>query len=421
MTESRRTVPFFAFVALLLIAMAALTRAANADEFQQWLESVWPLAQAQGVSRQTFDTATHGLEPDTSLPDLVLPGRAEAPPRGQAEFVQTPADYLKEANIARLAAQGARLAEQYRPQLAEIERRFGVPGNIVLAIWGRETDFGNEKLGRNAIRVLATQAYMGKRKEVFLKEFVFALKMLQDGVVRLADMRSSWGGAMGLTQFLPSEYYEHAVAFDGDRRPDIWNSVPDALASAANQLAHKGWKRGQRWGYEVHAPQTFDCTQGVPEVKRPIGAWLKAGFVPAYGRKFTPGELAEPASIVQPEGIYGPAFLATNNYFVIKEYNFSDLYVLFVGQVSDRISDSRHLETPWTRGAQLRTADVESMQKGLEARGFYHDKIDGKAGMLTRAALGTYQKANSLKIDCWPTSAVLDHMRSRALASPPPR
>jgi lytic murein transglycosylase len=372
--------------------------------FQQWLAAVWSDAQAMGISRATFDTATRGLEPDLSLPDLAVPGRAETAPRGQAEFVQTPADYLKEANISRLAAQGAKLREQYRTTLDGIEQRYGVPGNVVLAIWGRETDFGNYKLPHNAIRVLATQAYVGKRKDMFRNEFLLALKMLQEGAARPEDMRSSWGGAMGMTQFLPSEYYKHAVDFDGDGRADIWRSVPDALASAAKQLADKGWQPGLRWSYEVRAPQSFDCTIGVPEHVRPIGEWLKAGFVPAYGRRLDAKEQAETASVLQPEGSFGPAFLATKNYFVIKEYNFSDLYVLFVGHVSDRIGDPHHFET--------RTADVETMQKRLTSRGLYHDKIDGKAGMLTRAALGAYQKANGLKVDCWPTAAVLDHMRA---------
>jgi lytic murein transglycosylase len=405
----------FVLFSALLVASANHADAADAA-FAQWLAATWPEAQALGVSRATFDTATRGLEPDFSLPDLAIAGRPEAPQRGQAEFVQTPADYLKETNIARLAAQGAKLREQYRAALDGIEKRFGVPGAVVLAIWGRETDFGNYKLPHSAIRVLATQAYTGKRKDMFRREFLLALKMLEDGVPA-ADMRSSWGGAVGLTQFLPSEFYKHAVAFGHDGRPDIWNSVPDALASAAKQLADKGWQPGRRWAYEVRAPQGFDCTQGVPEVVRPIGDWLKAGFVPAYGRRLRADELAETASVLQPEGIYGPAFLAPKNYFVLKEYNFSDLYVLFVGHVSDRIGDPRHFETPWSQGALMRTVDVEAMQKGLTARGLYHDKIDGKAGMLTRAALGAYQKANGLKLDCWPTAVVLDHMRGHPAAA----
>src|SRR5215470_2544587 len=396
---------FFLFSALLL---ASTNHAFAADAaFAQWLASLWPEAQALGVSRATFEAATHGLEPDFSLPDLAISGRPEVPQRGQAEFVQTPADYLKETTISRLAAQGANLREQYRVALDGIERRFGVPATVVLAIWGRETDFGNYKLPHSAIRVLATQAYTGKRKEMFRQEFLLALKMLDEGQVQLADMRSSWGGAMGLTQFLPSEFYKYAVDFDGDGRRDIWHSVPDALASAAKQLADKGWQPGRRWAYEVRAPQGFDCTQGVPEVTRPVGEWLKGGFTPAYGKRLRADELAESASVLQPEGVYGPAFLAPKNYFVIKEYNFSDLYVLFVGHVSDRIGDPRPFETSWSKGTQMRTADVEAMQKGLTARGLYQDKIDGKAGMLTRAALGTYQKSAGLKVDCWPSETVL--------------
>ena len=403
-----------AFLLFSVFALSTANRAHAAEApFAQWLASLWPEAQAIGVSRATFDAATRGLEPDYSLPDLAVPDRPEAPQRGQPEFVQTPADYLRETTIARLAAQGAKLREQYRVALDGIEKRFGVPATVVLAIWGRETDFGNYRLPHNAIRVLATQAYVGKRHDMFRHEFLLALRMVEDGAVRLADMRSSWGGAMGLTQFLPSEFYKYAVDFDGDGRADIWNSVPDALASAAKQLADKGWQAGRRWGYEVHAPQRFDCTLGVPEVVNPIGEWLKAGFVPAYGRKLRPDELAETASVVQPEGSYGPAFLATKNYFVLKEYNFSDLYVLFVGHVSDRIGDPRRFETPWSQTAIMRTADVEAMQKTLASQALYQDKIDGKAGMKTRAALGAYQKQNGLKLDCWPTAAVLSHMNGR--------
>src|SRR5215813_511177 len=405
-------------IAALFLFFAAVHQARAVDAaFQQWLASLWPQAQALGVSRLTFETATQGLEPDLSLPDLALPGRPEVSKYGQAEFVQTPTDYLKESTISRLAAEGARLRERYRTALDGIEQRFGVPATVVLAIWGRETDFGNYKLPHSAIRVLATQAYTGKRKDMFRQEFLLALKMLDEGEVRPADMRSSWGGAMGLTQFLPSEFYKHAVDFDGDGRRDIWHSVPDALASAAKQLADKGWQPGRRWAYEVHAPRSFDCTQGVPEVVRPIGDWLKAGFVPAYGRKLRSDELGETASVLQPEGIYGPTFLTPKNYFVIKDYNFSDLYALFVGHLSDRIADPRSFEAPWSKGALMRTVDVEAMQKDLTARGFYQDKIDGKAGMLTRAALGAYQKANGLKLDCWPTTSVLDHMRAHPAAA----
>ena len=236
--------------------------------------------------------------------------------------------------------------------------------------------------------------------------------MIEEGQVKLADMRSSWGGAMGLTQFLPSEFYKYAVAFGHDGRPDIWHSVPDALASAAKQLVDKGWQPGLRWAYEVHAPKDVDCTQAIPQVTRPVRAWLESGYVPAYRRVPTAAELAAPASLLLPEGTYGPAFLTLANYYVIKEYNFSDLYVLFVGHLSERITDPRPFETPWSKNAQLHTGEVEAMQRTLTGLGIYKDKIDGKAGMLTRSALGAYQKANGLKTDCWPTAALLAHMQA---------
>ncbi|MGH6664936.1 MAG: lytic murein transglycosylase [Pseudolabrys sp.] len=395
---------------LAIIICLFFAGAAHADPaFQKFLVETWPQAHELGVSRATFDAATRGLEPDYSLPDLVIPGRKEAAPQ-QPEFVQTPAQYLRQPTFDRLAAQGKKLAAQYRDTLSRIEKTFGVPGNVVLAIWARETDYGAERQPHDALRVLATQAFTGKRKDFFRNEFLHALKMLQDGVPR-ADLRSSWGGAMGLTQFLPSEFYKYGVDFDGDGRADIWHSVPDALASAAKQLKDKGWQTGKPWAIEVRAPGNVDCTIAEPAHIMPIAEWLRRGYAPAYGRKLTGAELATEASLLLPEGTYGPAFLTPKNYYVLKEYNYSDLYVLFVGHLSDLIGGGRPFQTPWSKNAQLKTTDVESMQQRLTALGLYHDKLDGKAGMLTRAALGAYQKKNGLKIDCWPTAAVLDHMR----------
>jgi lytic murein transglycosylase len=400
----RRVVLIAAVIASLCGSSPA--RAADAA-FTQFIASLWPEAEAAGVSRATFDRETRGLEPDYKLPDLILPGRPATGAPAQAEFVQVPADYINEGAIARLAEHGQKLLQQYRPSLDAIEKRFGVPATVVLAIWGRETDFGRYTLPYDEVRVLATQAYVGRRKDTYRNEFILALKMLGEGAVSRKDMRASWAGATGLTQFLPSEYYQHGVDLDGDGRIDIWHSVPDALASAAKQLVDKGWQSGVRWAYEVKAPANVDCTQGVPEVTKPIGDWLRAGFVPVRGEKLGATEQAESASLLQPEGIYGPAFLATKNYFVIKEYNFSDLYVLYVGHLSDRMTSPLPFATPWSASKQLRTQDVEAMQRGLTRIGLYKDKIDGKAGMQTRAALGAFQKSVGLKLDCWPSEAVL--------------
>jgi len=397
------------YVLAILVCLMVVGLARAAPAFDAFLQSTWKEAQSLGVSRATFDQATRGLEPDLSLPDLAIPGRKEVQPQ-QPEFVQTPAQYLREPTFDRLAAQGKKLSLQYRDTLARIEKEFGVPGNVVLAIWARETDYGAYKDSLDAIRVLATQAYVGKRKDFFRNEFLHVLKMLQDGVPR-ADLRSSWGGAMGLTQFLPSEFYKYAVDFDGDGKADIFHSVPDALASAAKQLAGKGWQAGKPWAIEVRVPASVDCTIAEPSHVMPVAEWLRRGYVPAYGRRLTAVELATEASLLLPEGTYGPAFLTPKNYYVLKDYNYSDLYVLFVGHLSDRIAGGRPFQTPWSKNAQLKTSDVELMQRRLTALGLYQDKLDGKAGMLTRAALGAYQKKNGLKIDCWPTAAVLGHMR----------
>jgi len=397
----------FAFA--LIFAFGLALPAFAAASFQQWLQAAWPDAQTRGVSRATFDSATRGLEPDLSLPDLDIPGRPERLPQ-QPEFVQTPGQYLKQSTFDRLAARGKELFAQYHDTLARIEKDFGVPGTMVLAIWGRETDYGGEHQPHDAIQVLATQAFTGKRKDFFRNEFLYALKMLQDGVPR-SELRSSWGGAMGLTQFLPSEFYKYAVDFDGDGKADIWHSVPDALASAAKQLVGKGWQPGKPWGIEVRVPAAVDCTIAEPSHIMPVAEWLKHGFAPAYGRKLTNVELASDASLLLPEGTYGPGFLTPKNYYVLKDYNYSDLYVLFVGHLSDRIGGAKPFEHPWSQGAQMKTKDVEEMQRRLTALGLYKDKIDGKAGMLTRSALGAYQKEKRLKVDCWPTAAVLNDMR----------
>jgi lytic murein transglycosylase len=397
---------------LLALAMPALPARAADTAFAAWLAGLWPEAEKMGISRRGFDAATRGLEPNLSLPDLVIPGQPERED-SQAEFVRTPADYLSEKSLTNLAAHGRELAVKHRDMLATIEKRFGVPSTMVLAIWGRETDFGRYKLPHNALTALATQGFYGRRKEQFLPEFLHAIKMVDDGHIKPADFDSSWAGATGLTQFLPSEYYKYAVDLDGDGRANIWGSIPDALASAAKQLAGKGWQAGKRWAYEVRAPQGVDCTIAEPDHTMPLGEWLKRGYTPAFSRQPTEAELADPASLLLPAGVYGPAFLISKNYFVIKDYNFSDLYVLFVGSLHDRLKEGRGFETKWGAVSQLPTRDLAEMQLRLTELGLYGDKIDGKAGMKTRSALGAYQKKHNLKLDCWPTSAVLSHMRRK--------
>lgn len=401
----------------LLLACASLFFAplasVAADEgFRAFLESVWPDAQTAGVSRKTFDAAIKGLEPDTSLPDLVLPGRDKPTMKGQAEFTRAPSEYLNAAYLARLAEKGKVLAAQYKTALDRIEQLYGVDRFSVLAIWGRETAFGNYKLPHDAIRVLATQAYLGRRKELFRAEFVLALKMLQDGIPR-AKMRSSWAGAIGQTQFLPSEFYQHARDHDKDGFADLFDSVPDALASAARQLQAKGWVRGRTWGYEVVIPANSDCALEGPPGIRPLRDWVSLGYKRVSGRTFPADVMSEQAYLMSPAGAYGPSFVVLENFQVIRRYNTSDLYATFVGNLADRIAGGGDFVTPWQDIGPQRTRIIRGVQSGLQKAGYAIDKIDGFIGSGTRREAGQYQRKNGLKIDCWPTPVLLEHLTRR--------
>jgi lytic murein transglycosylase len=393
----------------MMLSGLPAAQAQSEAEFQQFIQSLWPEAQKLGVSRATFDEATRGLKPDLTLPDLVIPGKVKAKPKGQPEFERTPAQYLSETSLARLTEQGRALAAAHRATLAAIEQRFGVPPSVILAIWGRETNFGNFRLPHNAIQVLATQAWLGRRKEMFHGEFLLALKILEEHDITRDKMKASWAGAMGHTQFLPTDFFKYGVDLDGDGHRDIWNSIPDALASAASQLLAKGWDKGKRWGFEVKLPAQVDCSIAEPDTRLTVAEWIKRGYAPLT-HKPTREELAEEASLFLPAGLNGPAFLTLNNFYVFKGYNFADLYALFVGNLSDRIAGGRTFATPWGKIEQARSDQIETIQRHLTETGFYRDKIDGKAGMKTRAALGAWQKANGVPLDCWPSRALAERM-----------
>lgn len=397
----------------LAYALAPMgARAQSAEDFRRFVEQVWPEAQAMGVTRATFDAAFRGVTADLSLPDLVLPGQSKGDIKGQAEFTKTPAEYLNVAHLTRLTEQARSLQAEHRADLAKIEKLLGVQPQFVLAIWGRETAFGTYKLPHYAIKVLATQAFVGRRKDLFRKELLFALKMLQDGVRTRDTLVSSWAGAMGLTQFMPSEFYTVAYDLDGDGRKDIWNSVGDALASAASQLRAKGWVPEQSWGYEVRLPKDASCRlEGVQNAK-PLREWVKMGFARAGNQPFPPGTLDAQAFLLMPAGVHGPAFLALENFLVLKRYNMSDLYALFVGNLGDRIAGGSGFVTPWAGVRQLSSTAIEGIQERLQALGYPVSIVDGKAGMNTRALIGAYQADRKLKIECWPTQEVLDHLRA---------
>ena len=409
----RKTSTSWRAVAALLAALLCSSPAAHAQaSFQAFVESLWPDARIAGVSRATFDAAFKGVRPNLALPDLVLPGKTERDVKGQAEFTKTPAEYIDSAYLARLATQGKALAVEHRATLDRIERELGIPRQYVLAIWGRETAYGHHKATHYAVQALATQAYLGRRKEMFRGELIYALKLLQDGVRTRENLKSSWGGAMGLTQFMPSYYYQLAYDLDGDGRKDIWNSVPDALASTANQLRDKGWVAKLPWAYEVRLPPQVSCQLEGPPHARSVRAWAKLGVKRARNEAFPQHVLDAEAFVLTPAGANGPVFLAFENFMVTKRYNMSDSYAVFVGNLADRIAGGGDFEARWSNVVQMPAPGIAEIQERLKGVGYPISKIDGKAGMNTRALIGAYQHATGLKTDCWPSEATLKHLRA---------
>ncbi len=408
--------PVLATSALLFaiwISAALAPFAWAAPSFSEFLEALRPEAEAAGVSKKTFDAAFAGMKPNFSIPDLELPGRETNSSKGQAEFTRAPGEYLDGKYLANLASQGQQLAVKHKAALDRIEKDIGVDRYSVLAIWGRETAFGHHTLPHDALEVLATLAFAGRRKELFRNELIEALKMLESGVAR-SDMRSSWAGALGLTQFMPSEFFVHARDLDGDGVRDIFRSVPDALASAASQLAGKGWVRGEIWGYEIVIPKTSDCAYEGPTQERPVADWAKLGYTRADGKPWGEKQLGVVAYLMSPAGAYGPSFLVTENFKTLRRYNTSDLYAVFVGHLADRIAGGGTFKHAFGGTGGQKTKTIEEIQTRLKAGGYEVEKIDGKIGSNTRKTVGTYQRASGLKVDCWPSDAVLAHLRQTA-------
>lgn len=403
-----------AFAALSTAAPSAGSLAAADPAFVAFLAALRPDALTRGISGAVFDRETAGIEPDLALPDLVRPDQPKGPPKGQAEFTVAPQDYVSTQRISQLAAEGRTLATAHAAALQAIDRRIGVDGHVVLGIWGRESAFGRHKARHDAIRVLATQAFTGRRKELFRDELLHALKLIQDGRLKRAEMKASWAGAMGLTQFMPSEFYSSAVDMDGDGRIDLFGSVADALGSAATQLKQKGWIAKLPWGFEVRTGARVDCANEGPGNARPVGEWAKLGVKRVDGKAFEPAHLAANAYLMSPGGTYGPQFLVTDNFVVLRAYNTSDLYALYVGHLSDRIAGGGDFLTPWAQIQQLEPAGILEVQTRLDRGGYPIEKLDGRIGSETRLKIGLYQRAAGLAVDCWPSTGLLAAMRRSA-------
>ncbi|WEO73606.1 lytic murein transglycosylase [Agrobacterium vitis] len=385
--------------------MAAPSKAEIESRFQSWISlDLWPQAKKAGISQVTFTSAMKTVKLDWSLPDLAPPGfpPPKQRPQSQAEF-SSPGPYFREARMQALAASGRALADQYASTLKKIEAKYGVPGPILLALWGRETGYGRAKLPYEAVDVLATSAFMSTRQELFTRELIDALHIIDGKDIAADAMLSSSAGALGQPQFMPSSFLQYAVDFDGDGHRNIWTSVPDSLASMANFLVQKGWQRGRDWGFEVTIPSGVSCAQEGPDLAKPMSAWAATGIGRIGGKAFPKQDLSAPTMMLVPAGTHGPEFLVTPNFYVLKEYNNSDLYALFIGNLADRIAyGSGSFSAPWGDVGHMLRSDVQSMQQTLVKKGYDVGKTDGLAGFKTRRSLGDWQAKNGLKPTCFP-------------------
>ena len=294
--------------------------------------------------------------------------------------------------------------------MAAIERSYGVDSDVVLAIWGMESNYGDNRGSMPVIESLATLAYEGRRRDFAEEQLIAALRILQSGDVDPAHMVGSWAGAMGHTQFMPTSYLSTAVDFDGDGRRDVWSSDPtDALASAANYLADAGWQRGRPWGMEVRLPAGFNYGSADQANRRPVSDWSARGVTRLDGSALPDHG---PAAIIAPAGARGPAFAVYQNFFVIKKYNNATSYAMGVGHLGDRIAGGGAFAGAWPRGERelSRTEKVE-LQERLTARGFSTGKMDGVIGPDTIDAIRAWQSAQGLMPDGFATASLLQALR----------
>ena len=356
--------------------------------FEAWLSGFRVRMLLEGWSADLLDRELAGLTADPRV--VAADGR-------QPEFAKPVSDYIKGVVTDNRVGQGQRFSQSL-VFLPEVEARFGVPRQIMLAIWAVESGFGRIQGEMDVLRCMATLAAEGRRRAFAEAQLMAALQILASGEVTRATLRGSWAGAMGQTQFIPTSYLSSAVDQDGDGRRDIWASQADALASAANLLSRGGWTRGQGWTREVILPPGFDY--GLAEGPRQIPDWWeRAGARPADGRGWSDADRAAEASLILPCGAAGPAFLALPNHFAVRTYNNSTAYALAVGLLADRFAGLPGPVTPWPVETPLPLADRVGAQDSLRKLGFDPGDADGVIGARTRASLRVWQTARSRPAD----------------------
>jgi membrane-bound lytic murein transglycosylase B len=405
---NRRSLLILTAASALASSAAAATRpsdllgAAGDDAFLSWLDGFYARELAAGWSTTALASVLSGLAPDPR----VLSSNA-----GQPEFATPVGVYVQH----RVTADTVKLGRRKRDgvaQLGAIQDTYGVPGDILTAIWGMESGFGASQGGLDVVRCLATLAAEDPRRKAWAEtELEACLKIVATNAASRAALRGSWAGAMGQTQLLPSTFLSTAVNASGKGKPDIWDSSADALASAANLLAKAGWKRGEDWAIEVRLPPKFDY--GLSEgPKQPPAWWSDKGVRRADGRAWSPADQASQAVLLLPAGMDGPAFLAFPNHFVIRTYNNSLAYALSVGLLADGVGGARPLATPWPKETPLSLEDRMESQQALAKLGYSPGPPDGQIGLGTRQALRSWQKDHGLPADGYLTPALVAKLRA---------
>jgi membrane-bound lytic murein transglycosylase B len=384
----------------LMTAEAIRAAAAN---FRGCIENLWPAAARRGISRSVFQTYTASLAPDLRIMDLL---------DNQPEFTKSFWDYLDVlVNDARIA-KGRELLEKYRATFDAVEKAYGVDRYIVAAIWGVETNYGAIAGDRPVIRSTATLACVGRRQNYFREEFLSTLEILQRGDVRPDRLVGSWAGAFGPTQFMPTAFKRYAVDFDRDGRRDVVDSVPDIIASTANNLRKDGWVAGQTWGYEVVVPATFNFMLADHAQMMTIRDWERHGLTRPGGKAFP--RLADHAFLLVPGGVQGPGFLMLPNFLAIMKYNPAEAYALAIGHLADRLRGAEPFAQDWPRYEHVlsRTERLE-LQQLLARHGYDVGEPDGQLGAKTRAAIRDFQAKIGQVPDGFASAIVLDRLRAR--------
>jgi membrane-bound lytic murein transglycosylase B len=411
--QMRHNIQILRFLAILPLALCWPARVAQALDqanlpartapsprgFQDFLQSLWPLAAERGIARATFDAAFAGLLPDSAVP---------AASNRQAEFDKPLKSYLNEAVSPRRIARGRECLRRWQDELQQIERRFGVPREILLAAFGIETDFGKAKGEKDVVRSLATLAYRRQDRPVFRDELIGALVMLDKGGVARTAMKGSWAGAMGGPQFLPSAFLKYAVSYTGRGSPDIWNNALDSLASIANFLRQSGWQPGLAWGTEAILPKNF----GFATLHGSFATFAAQGVKSANGDAFPQGD----ATLFLPSGAASPAFLLSANYWILKAYNNSDSYALSLSLLAERIEGKPAPRGHWPeREIFLSRKQKAEIQRLLESLGLYHGEIDGRFGQASRDAIHDFQlSVKAAPADGFATPDLLRRLSARA-------